>query len=85
MGMSMLGMKYDRTMWKKTFVEIINEYGRRLWRNGFGMNEREQHYLQVKSKPKNDKYANGSGEARVILIVRGGYLPVTGYIGMEIR
>ena len=26
------------------------------------MNEREQQYLQVKSQPKNAKYANGSAE-----------------------
>ena len=37
--MAMLGMQYDRNMWKKTFVERIQEYGRRWWRNGFGMNE----------------------------------------------
>ena len=43
------GMKHDR----------IHEYGRRRWRNCFGMNER-QPYLQVKGQPKNDKYANGS-------------------------
>ena len=31
-GMAMLGMKYDRNVWKETFVEIIQEYGRRRWR-----------------------------------------------------
>ena len=35
-GMAMLGMKYDRNVWKKTLVARIQEYGRRQWRNGFG-------------------------------------------------
>ena len=48
-GLEMLGMKYDKNVWKKTFVERIHEYGRRCWLNGFGMNEREQQYVQVKS------------------------------------
>ena len=26
--MAMLGMKYDRKVWNKTFVERIQEYGR---------------------------------------------------------
>ena len=39
------------------------------WKNGFGINNREQGYLKVKSQPKNDKYENGSVEARVILMV----------------
>ena len=34
-GMSMLGMKYDRNVWKKTLVARIQEDGRRQWRNGF--------------------------------------------------
>ena len=38
--MAMIGLKYDRNVWKKTFVAIIQEYGRRQWRNGFGINER---------------------------------------------
>ena len=29
LGMAMLGMKYDRNVWKKTFVARIQEYGRR--------------------------------------------------------
>ena len=41
-GMDMLGIKYDRNLWKKTFVARIQEDGRRQWRNGFGINEREQ-------------------------------------------
>ena len=80
-GMAMLGIKYDRNVWKKTFVEIIQEYDRRRWRNGFGINEREQQYVHVKSQPKNEKYANGSVRAR--LMVRGGFLPVRGSKGME--
>ena len=48
-GIAMLGIKSDRNMWKKTFVEIIQECGRRLRRNGFGMNERYQHYVHVKN------------------------------------
>ena len=55
-GMVMLGMNYDRNVWKRAFVERIQEYSRRWWRNGFGMHEREQPYLQVKSQPK--KYIN---------------------------
>ena len=51
-GMAMLGMKYDRKLWKTAFVEIIHEYGRRRWRNGVGINEREQQYVHVKSHPK---------------------------------
>ena len=29
-GMAMLGMKYDRNVWKKAFVARIHEYGSRL-------------------------------------------------------
>ena len=82
-GMAMLGMKYDRNVWKNTYVERICEYDRRWWRNGFGMIEREQQYLQVKCQPINKKYANGSVGARVILIVRGGCLPVRSSKRME--
>ena len=63
--MAMLGMKYDRNVYKKTFVARIQEYGRRQWGNGFGLNERGQQYVHMKSQPKNEKYANGSVEARV--------------------
>ena len=62
--MAMLGMEYDRNVWKKTSVARIQEYGRRWRRNGFGINEREQQYWQVRSQPKNDKYAHGSMGAR---------------------
>ena len=76
-GMAMLGMKYDRNVWKKTFVARIQEYGRRQWRNVFfGINEREQQYVHMKSQPKNYKHANGSVGSRVRLMVRGGGLPV---------
>ena len=47
-GMAMPGIKYDRNVWKKTFVPRIQEYVRRQWRNGFGINEREQHYVHMK-------------------------------------
>ena len=40
-GMDMLGMEYDINVGKKTFVMRIQEYGRRRWRNGFGINQRE--------------------------------------------
>ena len=80
-GMAMLGIKYDRNVWNKTFVEIVQEYGRIWRRNGFGMNEREQQYLQVKSQPKNYKYVNGSVGVR--LMVREGCLPISGSKGME--
>ena len=33
-------------------------HGKRWWRNGFGMNDREQGYLQVKSQSKNEKYGS---------------------------
>ena len=82
--MGMLRMKYDRNVRNKIF-ERIQEYGRRWWRNGFGMNEREQQDVQVKSQPRNEKYANGSVGARVRLMVRGSCLPVRGFNGMEIR
>ena len=38
---AMLGMEYDRNVWKKTFVARIQEYGRIQWMNGFGIHERE--------------------------------------------
>ena len=82
-GMAMLGMKYDRNVWKKTLVARIQEDGRRQWRNGFGINERELQYVHMKSQPKNEKYANGSVGARVRLMVRGGCLPVRGSKGMD--
>ena len=44
----------------------------------FGMNEGEQQYLQVKSQPKNDKYAIRSVGSIVRLMVRGGFLSVRG-------
>ena len=51
-GMAMLGMKYDKyNVWKKTLVARIQEYSRRQWRNGFGINEREQQYVYMKSQP----------------------------------
>ena len=50
-GMAMLGMKYDKNVWKKTLLTRIHEYGRREWRNGFGINEREQQYVHMKSQP----------------------------------
>ena len=64
-GMAMLGIKYDRNVWKKTFVTRIQNYGRRQWRNGFGITERKQQYVHMKSQQKNEKYANGSVRARV--------------------
>ena len=79
----MLGMKYDINVWKKTLVGRSQEYGRRQWRNGFGINEREQQYVHMKSQPNNEKYANGSVGARVRLMVRGGCLPVRGSNEME--
>ena len=80
-GMAMLGMKYDRSVWKKTLLERIQEDERRQGRNGFGINEREQQqYVHMKSKKK---YAHGSVGARVRLMVRGGCLPVRGSKGME--
>ena len=45
--MAMLGIKYDRSVWKKTLVARIQEDGRRQWRNGFGINEREQQYIHT--------------------------------------
>ena len=51
-GMAMLGMKYDRSVWKKTLMARIQEEGRRQWRNGFGINEREQQYVHMKSQQK---------------------------------
>ena len=62
-------------------MERIQEYGWRWWMNCFGINEREQQYVHVKSKKK--KYANGSVGARVRLMVRGGCLLVRGSKEME--
>ena len=81
--MAMLGIKYDRNVCKKTFVARIQEYGRIQWRNGYGINEREQQYVHMKSQPKIEKYANISVGARVRLMVRGGCLPVRGPKGIE--
>ena len=78
-----LCLKYDRSVWKKTLVARIQEDGRSQWRTGFGINEREQQYVHMKSQPKNEKYANGSVGARVRLMVREGCLPVRGSKGME--
>ena len=79
-----LGYKYDRRVWKKTLVARIQEDGRRQWRNGFDINEKEQQYVHMKSQPKNEEYANGSVGAKVRLMVREGCLPVRGSKGMEI-
>ena len=84
-GMAMIGMKYDKNVWNKTLVARIQEYGRRQWRNGFGINEREQQHVRMKSQPKNEKYANGSVGARVGLMVRGGCLPVGSSKGIDIN
>ena len=46
----------------------IQEYGRRQWRNGFGINEREQQYVYMKNQRKHEKYANGSVGARLMVI-----------------
>ena len=70
-------------MWEKTFEARIQEYGRKQWRNGFDINEREQQYAHIQSQPRNEKYANGSMGARVRLMVRGGCLPVRGSKGVE--
>ena len=48
--MAMLGINYE--VWKKAFVERIREYGKRRWKNGFSINEREQQYVHVKSNKK---------------------------------
>ena len=81
--MAMLEMNYDRNVWKKTFVDRIQEHSRRWWRYDFDMNEREQQYVRVKSQPKYDKYENGCVGARVRLMVRGYCLSVRGSKGME--
>ena len=48
----MLGMTYDRNVWKETLlVARIQEDVRRQRRNGFGINEREQPYVHMKSQP----------------------------------
>ena len=66
--MALLGMEYDRNVWKKTFEARIQEYVRKQWWNGFGINEREQQYVHVKNQPINEKYADGSKRARVRLM-----------------
>ena len=37
---------------EEDLVTRIQEYGRRQWMNGFGINEREQQYVHVKIQPK---------------------------------
>ena len=51
-GMAMLGMKDDRNVRNKSLVARIHEDCRRQWRNGLGINEREQQYVHMKSQPK---------------------------------
>ena len=51
-GMAMLGMKYDKNVRKNYFVARIQEYGMRQWRTGFGISEREQQYVHMKSHPE---------------------------------
>ena len=51
--------------------------------NCFEINDSEQEYLKWKSQPKDQKYASGSVEARVRLMVSGGCQPVRGFKGME--
>ena len=41
--MTMLGMEYNRNVWKIN-DERIKEHGRRRWRSGFGIKDREQEY-----------------------------------------
>ena len=56
------------------------------WRNYFGINERKQDFLQVKSHQKHEKYANGSGsESETIMVMR--YMPAgeRGSKGMECK
>ena len=48
--------------------ENLYEYGRRQWRNGFGINERTTVCTHEESTKKY-KYANGSVGARVKLMV----------------
>ena len=72
-GMAMLRMKYDRNVWKKTFVARIQEYGRRQWRNCFWHKwERTTVCIHEESTKKN---SNGSVGARLRLMVRGRCLP----------
>ena len=61
----------------------IHEYDRRRWRIGFGINEREQQYVHMKSQTKKEKYVNGSLGAIVRLMVKGGCLPVRGFKGSQ--
>ena len=48
--MHMLEMEYDRHVWKNIKLERIKKHGRRLWKNSFGTNEREQEYIRAKRK-----------------------------------
>ena len=63
-------------MWKKTLVARIQEDGRRQWRNGFGIHEREQQYVHMKSQQKKKRNMQMAVWERVRLMVRGGCLPV---------
>ena len=46
--------------------------------NRFNDTEREKQYVEMKRCPRNERFADGSGAARVRLMVRGGYLPARG-------
>ena len=48
-GMAIFGIKYDRNVWKNTVLARIQEYGRRQWKNGFGIHQREQQYVHMKA------------------------------------
>ena len=43
-------MEYHRNVWNKINVDKKNEYDRRWHKNDFGINDREQEYLKVKSR-----------------------------------
>ena len=90
----LMGVGYKSRWWARCnhvcdkfgLWEVVNLLwleSRRQWRNGFGINEREQQYVHMKGQPKNEIYANGSVGARVRLMVRGGCFPVRGSKGME--
>ena len=84
-GIAIHGINFARNVWKKTFVDRIQEYGRIWWRNGLVMNERGQQYVQVKSRTKKREICKWMCESESDIMLRGICLPVIGSKGMEIR
>ena len=61
-----LWMKVDGEGWKKYICARIQECGRRAWKYGFNVTERENEYVRMKQSSRKS-LADGSVGARVSL------------------